>query len=244
MISYRPASPTDPCLECKATDGQAWLDAETSRCAICRNFKEKAIPTMPPTAPDETPLAHEFFWFDLETTGLSSADDVILEWALVLAEDGREGDMSAVREYHSPISTATFAHAGQDRQYKAALAAMDPYVRNMHTQNGLLEACAAETVTISEVDDFLAGLCAELGAKKRGVSLAGNSVHFDLGFCRVHLPRFTEYLSHRVFDVSTLIRAERTYGSEQLRSEPAHRALADVHQSLATAAAWRKARGL
>ncbi len=48
-------------------------------------------------------------------------------------------------------------------------------------------------------------------------------------------------VSHRVFDVSTLIRAERTYGdSEGLVTvkADAHRALADARASLATARAF------
>src|SRR5690606_27766948 len=91
---------------------------------------------------------------------------------------------------------------------------MDPCVRDMHTRNGLLSECMASSTTLEESDEFLHSLCVELTGsdKPRGMVLAGGSVHFDLAWSRVHLPRFASCLSHRVFDVSTLKIAERTYG--------------------------------
>jgi oligoribonuclease (3'-5' exoribonuclease) len=116
---------------------------------------------------------------------------------------------------------------------------MHPRVVEMHTRNGLLaelerpDLCAS----IQEADDYFAALVPD------GLpSIAGNSVgSFDLQFLRKHMPKFAARLSHRVFDVSTLLRAERTYGDsiDQISVKAdGHRALADARASLATARAF------
>jgi oligoribonuclease len=177
-----------------------------------------------------TDSKHEFLWLDYETTGLHAATCQLLEWAIVLAADDRDGDMRPITQYEGVI------HVDDP----AALE-MDPYVRNMHTKNGLLDACAASDTTLEESDAFLAGVCAELGAKPRQIVLAGASVHFDLAFARVHMPKFAEYLSHRVFDVSTLKRSLESWGptGAKITRDPAHRAMPDVLESLSEAAQWR-----
>lgn len=186
--------------------------------------------------------SHQFIWLDFETTGLLGdgpegakpgdllAGGQILEWAVVLAEDDRDGSYAEVEAFTSVVKPA-------------APLEMSDFARNMHTRNGLLKDVANATTTIDDADEFLAGLCAELGAKPRSISLAGNSVHFDAAWARKWTPRFAAYLSHRVYDVSTLKRAMRTYGPGAPEGEPAHRALDDVRESLATAMAFRKAVG-
>ena len=173
----------------------------------------------------------EFIWLDLETTGLDPDRDIILEFAAMIANDGRGGDFTPIEIHQSVVAPYFYG----TRPAGVILAEMDPFVRNMHTKNGLLaelerpELCC----TIGEADEFLAALIPD-----GKPSLAGNSVHFDLGFLRVHMPRFAARLSHRVFDVSTLLRAERTYGdSHDMIQVPAsaHRAREDVLASLATA---------
>lgn len=185
---------------------------------------------------------HQFVWFDLETTGLlgdgpdgSKPGDLygngqLLEWAAVLCEDDRDGDYAEVAAYTAVVKPETWLE-------------MSDFVRSMHSRNGLLKDLTSATTTLAESDDFLADMCVDLGAKPRSVSLAGNSVHFDLAWCRVKLPRFATFLSHRVYDVSTLIKAMRTYGPGFSDGDPAHRALDDVRQSIAAARAFRKAVG-
>lgn len=179
---------------------------------------------------------HQFLWFDCETTGLDPLVDIMLEWALVLCEDAADGELAIVEQWDSVIQP----HEGK-------IPPMVPFVRDMHTRNGLLDAIAkGEGITRDQSDQFLAGVCESLGAQPRQCILAGSSVHFDLAFCRFHLLAFAGFLSHRVFDVSTLKLVDRTWGNAQglALSAPtaeAHRALPDILHSIEYARIWKGA---
>jgi oligoribonuclease len=178
-------------------------------------------------------MQHHFLWLDLETTGFDPHNGKILEWAAVLADDGRDGTFDEVQAFHSPIF-----YADVDAE---VLPLCDDYVRNMHTVNGLFDEIRRQLTSspLDEVDDFLAGLAGGPGSH---VMLAGNSVHFDLGWVRVHMPKFAACLSHRVGDVSTLIEVDKAWGrGVYSRGGPAHRALDDVRESLRTAKRLRDA---
>lgn len=177
----------------------------------------------------------EFLWLDLETTGLDPDREIILEWAVLIADDGKDGTFEVEQEFSSVVMP--YAFAGRD-----CLAEMDPYVRRMHEKNGLLaDIAAGKGAPLAEADAFLAELAGDTKP-----SIAGNSVgSFDLQFIRRHMPLFAAKLSHRVYDVSTLIRAERTYGDAagliEVKAD-AHRAAADARASLATAKSFRARR--
>lgn len=178
--------------------------------------------------------SHQFLWFDLETTGLDPARGRVLEFAAVLCEDAKGDDFAIVQQFSGVV--------GATGDEIAALH-VDPFVQKMHHHNGLWAEVLASTTTIEQVDEFLAAL-AESAAPGQKVMLAGNSIHFDLAWCRVHMPRFAERLSHRVFDVSTLWRAIEAWGPtiEKPKRE-AHRALADVLESIDYARVARRAMG-
>jgi len=194
----------------------------------------------------ESTLKHKFIWFDCETTGLLDASPGglygtgrLLEWAVVLCRDAAGCDFGVEQEYHAAIR--------QDMD----LLSMDPYVRDMHTASGLLEACAASAMTYDYCDEFLLDLCIELTgrAQPKNLTLAGDSVHFDLAWIGMFLPRFRSCLSHRVFDISTLKRCGDSYvpgyvhppKAKSGSPEAEHRALADTHASIAAFRAWRLA---
>jgi len=184
------------------------------------------------------PTLHEFVWLDIETTGLLDAnpggaysDGRILEVAFVLADDGVDGTFEPVTEESIVIA------------YDTALT-MSDYVRKMHTKNGLLAACRLTPDFPDEAtaDDYLCFLLDQHCGPDSGFTLAGNSVHFDLDWLRARMPKSAARFSHRVFDVSTLLRTAGAWGiGVNDRGEPAHRALDDVHESLRLAKAWRDA---
>lgn len=180
-------------------------------------------------------VAHQFLWLDLETTGLDPTQGALLEFAAVLCEDARGDDFAVVQQY-----------AGAIHVDDATLAALDiaPRVREMHEANGLWRDVAASTTTLAEVDTFLASVADSLtGGRRAAVRLAGSSVHFDLAWCRVHLPTFAARLSHRVFDVTTLRAAVDAWapGKIDWPRRDTHRALPDVLATIAEARVARAA---
>ena len=184
---------------------------------------------------EQTMQAHQFLWFDLETTGLDPATGRVLEFAAVLCEDARGDDFAVVQQFSGVVHV--------DRETLRALP-LDLAVVKMHHANGLWAAVRESTTTIAEVDAFLAALAESItGGRKRAITLAGSSVHFDLAWCRVHMPAFAEYLSHRVFDVSTLRRAVDSWAPAPVEwpRRDAHRALDDVLASIAEARVARAA---
>jgi hypothetical protein len=64
--------------------------------------------------------------------------------------------------------------------------------------------------------------------------LAGDSVHFDLGFVRYHMPTLAKRLSHRVYDVSAIKLFCRSLGMPKIerKEDPVHRAAGDVLRSI------------
>jgi oligoribonuclease len=169
-------------------------------------------------------MKHHFLWLDLETTGLDPNRCQIIEVAATLVDDGPEGDMSP---HGVPV-------IGVVKQSDSAwIDEMDPFVRDMHTRNGLIEECQSErAVTLGLLEQHLISLAMPLCTGPRSVVLAGSTVHFDQSFIRVHMPRLAERLSHRCFDVSTLKMADRAWADQPFKKAEAHRALPDVLESL------------
>lgn len=197
-------------------------------------------------------MNHQFTWTDVETTGLNAAVDLLLEIAVVLAEDGPGGSCAPVDAFTAVVAVDFHeTTAGLVAKYRglpnwlgvADLApVLDPYVATMHTDNGLIDECRSDDAKpLSEVDRDLAAWLVERGATKRSCMLAGNSVHFDLGFCRAHLPITAALLSHRVGDVTAMrLGWEAAGGAAVPNNMPEnHRALDDIVASLQNYAGMR-----
>ena len=169
-------------------------------------------------------LCHQFLWLDLETTGLDprAPDARILEWALVLADDdGPDATFEPVQEFTAAVHWP---------DVDALRLRCPPRVQQMHAVNGLWRDVASPAAPVlADADAFLAAVIPGPGDRWR---LAGFSVHFDLGWVRVHLPRFAARLSHQVLDASTLAAACATWGPGVEKGPAAHRALDDVKASL------------
>ena len=73
---------------------------------------------------------------DLEMTGLDPATNVIVEIATIVTDD----ELNVIAEGPDLV-----VHQGED-----ALAAMDPFVVEMHTKSGLLNEIRASTVSLAD----------------------------------------------------------------------------------------------
>lgn len=161
-------------------------------------------------------------WMDLEMTGLDHEKEVIVEIATIVTDD----ELNVVAE-------------GPDLVVQApaeVLAAMDPFVVDMHTRSGLLEAIRASTITLEEAGRLTLEFIRSHVPEPRSVPLCGNSIGTDRRFLNKYLPEIENYLHYRSVDVSSIKElAKRWYpGLDTARPDKTgtHRALDDVRQSI------------
>ena len=161
-------------------------------------------------------------WMDLEMTGLDHTSDVIVEIATLITDD----ELNIVAEGPDLV-----VHATDDQ-----LAAMDPFVVNMHTKSGLLDQIKASTITLEEAGAQTLAFIREHVPNERSVPLCGNSIGTDRRFLAAYLPEIEEYLHYRSIDVSSVKElVKRWYpgvDSSRPRGEGNHRALDDIRDSV------------
>lgn len=160
-------------------------------------------------------------FLDLETTGLDPATDRILEIAA-----------ARVNERLEPVDGFTAVV----RPNPGIGLAMDDYVREMHTKNGLLAELDRGQTLVEVTKPF----CEWLQRQRNGdekLTLAGDSVHFDLSFLRSWIPTAAVHFSHRLLDISAFRVAREFCGAEAcpIVSSSGHRAQGDVLASIAKA---------
>jgi oligoribonuclease len=114
---------------------------------------------------------------------------------------------------------------------------IDDVVKEMHTVNGLWDACKRSKKALPDVYQEFAEWLASCGAEKGNVVLCGNSIHFDRGFL-VHRSsgshRVQTQLHYRMVDVRSLVYATEAWTSDKRPDSAAstHRAFTDARYSL------------
>ena len=160
-------------------------------------------------------------WMDLEMTGLDPATSRILEIATLVTDKHlnliAEGPELCIR------------------QSEELLQGMDDWNQQHHSASGLLERVRRHG--ISEADAEAQTLAFVRQHTRKGRSpLCGNSVHQDRRFIVKYLPALHAHLHYRNLDVSTVKELARRWRPEVAASHKkrnAHRALGDIHESLA-----------
>jgi len=161
-------------------------------------------------------------WMDLEMTGLDHTSDVIVEIATLITDD----DLNIVAEGPDLVVQAS----------EEALAAMDPFVVDMHTRSGLLDQIKASEVTLEEAGAATLEFIKEHVPEPRSVPLCGNSIGTDRRFLAAYLPEIEEYLHYRSIDVSSVKELVKRWYPSVDRGRPqgkgSHRALDDIRASV------------
>jgi oligoribonuclease len=167
-------------------------------------------------------------WLDLEMTGLNAQVDKILEIAAIVSDFDNNiifPGMSAIVHYP-----------------ETALSTMDAWVKNQHTKSGLLKAVAESTTDLAAVEQmFYAALKPHCVPGK--TFLAGNTVYQDRMFLKKYMPKIDSLFHYRLIDVSTLKELVLNWYPQDPQSDfkksKEHRALADIHESMAELAHYR-----
>ena len=163
----------------------------------------------------------KLMWLDLETTGRDPQKHQVLEVALWVADLSAPFEAAPVYQSVVYFSRSSWGLLEDDR------------VLEMHTKNGLLVECArGRAPGLELVEHLLLQHVPEEKEREAMPVLAGSSIHFDHSFIKVHMPKVDARLSHRHYDVSGLKLFCQSMGMPKFRKAEAHRAAADVAESI------------
>ena len=175
--------------------------------------------------------AHNLVWIDCEMTGLDLATDKLIEIAVVVTDS----ELVVLDEGLDVI-----IHADD-----ADLDGMDDVVVAMHAKSGLTEAVRASTVTLAEAEEQVLAYVKRFVPDRRTAPLCGNSIGTDRGFLAHDMPTLDDHLHYRMVDVSSVKELARRWFPRVYFNQPAkglaHRALADILESIRELAYYRGA---
>tara|TARA_R110000823_G_scaffold198080_3_gene329138 strand:+ start:22251 stop:22796 length:546 start_codon:yes stop_codon:yes gene_type:complete len=164
--------------------------------------------------------ASNLIWVDMEMTGLSPENDVVIEIATIVTD--------------SNLNTLAEGPVIALHQSDARLAGMDEWNTRQHNQSGLVERVRASRYNEHEAAaatlEFLADWV-PAGASP----MCGNTICQDRRFMARHLPQLEAWFHYRNLDVSTLKilmqrwRPELEAGFEKTGT---HLALDDIRESI------------
>ncbi|MEU9121803.1 oligoribonuclease [Streptomyces sp. NPDC048506] len=169
-------------------------------------------------------------WIDCEMTGLSLANDALIEVAALVTDSELNVLGDGVDVVIRPPSEA--------------LSTMPEVVRQMHTASGLLEELDGGT-TLEAAEAQVLAYIREHVPEPGKAPLCGNSVGTDRGFLLRDMPTLESYLHYRIVDVSSVKELARRWFPRAYFNSPDkngnHRALADIRESIAELRYYREA---
>lgn len=183
---------------------------------------------LPVADSNDTP---SYAWVDLETTGLDSARDVILEFGMVLTNS--DGEIIPGFGFCELIFE-------KSDHYATRLDNMDPFVRTMHENSGLLhDLTTTPTMSINKAQETILASLKLMKVAPKSLYIAGSTIKFDAGFLEHYAADFMNFLHHRDINNSTLkilceeLNPELHANIEQsLAPRKLHRVMADLADTL------------
>jgi oligoribonuclease len=189
----------------------------TCCCARARCVHDRQLPL-----PTVNAVRDELVWIDCEMTGLDLSSDKLIEIAVLVTD----ADLNVLGE-----GVDVVIHADD-----AALSSMIDVVTQMHTRSGLIEEVRASTVDVATAETMVLDYIREHVKQAKTAPLAGNSIATDRGFIARDMPALDSFLHYRMIDVSSIKELCRRWFPRIYYGQPAkglaHRALADIHESI------------
>lgn len=159
-------------------------------------------------------------WIDMEMSGLSPDDNVILEVAVVIT------DMHLNTVAESPVLVV--------HQTDALLDGMDDWNRKHHGKSGLIDRVKASPHDEAAVEDLMLHFLKKHVPKGKS-PMCGNSICQDRRFMARHMPKLEEYFHYRNLDVSVfkeLAKRWRPVIYNGFKKVSKHEALSDIYESI------------
>jgi len=160
-------------------------------------------------------------WLDLEMTGLSATEDLILEAAAIVTD----WNFNEIATYQGVVKN-------KDLILNKRLAANSLFWdANPESRDGLLAQNQGGKLLL-EIEDELLGFIDEHFKAGVPVLLGGNSIHIDRRFIFAKWPRFDARLHYRMLDVSAWKVVFEGKFKKKFAKPDAHRALDDIRGSI------------
>ena len=159
-------------------------------------------------------------WLDMEMTGLSVVDNVIIEIAVIITDS----HLNILAESPSYVIF----------QPEEELKKMDKWNVSTHTKSGLIDKVRISTSTEAIIEQEILQLLKKYTYKGKS-PLCGNTIHQDRKFLAKYMPLLEDFLHYRNLDVSTLKELGRRWYPNIVAGftkHNKHEALADIRESI------------
>lgn len=168
-------------------------------------------------------------WIDLETTGLDCDECMKGVQKHKILEIGVHITDSALNIVDEGLEI--IVHQNVDEITKL----MVPFVKDMHTKNGLLDRVEASKVTLEQAQMKIVEYLNSFNIEPKSSPICGNNVGFDKNFIDAQMPQVSEFLHYRKIDVSSfkeIVSRQYPEVKKLINKKETHRALDDIKESI------------
>ncbi len=167
-------------------------------------------------------VREELVWIDCEMTGLDLKSDKLIEIAALVTD----ADLNVLGDGIDVV-----IHAEPDD-----LSGMVEVVAKMHAKSGLDKEVLASDIDMATAEQMVLDYIRSHVKSANTAPLCGNSIATDRGFIARDMPTLDTFLHYRMIDVSSIKELCRRWYPRIYFGQPekglAHRALADIHESI------------
>lgn len=167
-------------------------------------------------------VREELVWIDCEMTGLDLKSDKLIEIAALVTD----ADLNVLGD---GIDVVIHAEPHD-------MSGMVEVVAKMHAKSGLDKEVLASDIDMATAEKMVLDYIRSHVKSANTAPLCGNSIATDRGFIARDMPTLDTFLHYRMIDVSSIKELCRRWYPRIYFGQPekglAHRALADIHESI------------